>query len=354
MFEENMLSGGAIRSKKILESLEKVFQDIETVYVTSKSFHENNLPGFLDIEEDQVEDIRMLYRDYGVRDLIKNTPDLVIFDHPWLWQEAKSIKKMCPNIKIVHSSHNIEHHLKLKILQEMGISSSNKIAKIVKDAETFIARDADLIITTTDLDKDWFIKNNAKNVVCLKNGTDPVLSRTSIPDNFLTVVGSDHPPNIEGAIKYLKNAVDWLPENTSLFILGGMTNKLVNRLGPLKNEEKGTEIIMFPKISKEDLQNYLKSSNAILLPISYGGGSNLKTAEALASFRPIVSTSIAFGGYESFLNNENVYIQDSVEDFQKMCIKQLKQKSKDFDVANVENLFWDSITKQLPDKILSL
>jgi serine/threonine protein kinase len=46
----------------------------------------------------------------------------------------------------------------------------------------------------------------------------------------------------------------------------------------------------------------------------YEPGTNLKTAEALVSGRPIVGSRIAFRGYEMFMNSENVTVTDVEDD----------------------------------------
>ena len=53
----------------------------------------------------------------------------------------------------------------------------------------------------------------------------------------------------------------------------------------------------------------------IILPKTLSGGSNLKTAEALASGRPIVATNRAFDGFEGFRDVPGVTIHDDPDLF---------------------------------------
>ena len=46
----------------------------------------------------------------------------------------------------------------------------------------------------------------------------------------------------------------------------------------------------------------------MLLPITYGGGSNLKTAEALLTGHPIIATAKAFRGCEVFTDMPGMII----------------------------------------------
>lgn len=56
-------------------------------------------------------------------------------------------------------------------------------------------------------------------------------------------------------------------------------------------------------------------AHAALLPIDFGGGSNLKTAEALASGRWIVATSTALRGFEPFHDEPGIVRADNAAAF---------------------------------------
>jgi hypothetical protein len=68
--------------------------------------------------------------------------------------------------------------------------------------------------------------------------------------------------------------------------------------------------------ASEDVKNLsLLLSDAILLPIVAGGGTNLKTAEALLAGKKIIATSKAFRGFEKFMQDDYVSIVDRPEDY---------------------------------------
>jgi hypothetical protein len=48
----------------------------------------------------------------------------------------------------------------------------------------------------------------------------------------------------------------------------------------------------------------------LFCPLTQGGGTNLKTAEALWSGKHIVATSIAMRGFENFIGQSGVHIAD--------------------------------------------
>jgi hypothetical protein len=63
-----------------------------------------------------------------------------------------------------------------------------------------------------------------------------------------------------------------------------------------------------------------------MLPITTGGGSNLKAAEAILSGRKIVATQYAFRGYEEYLELPNIYLADAEPEFKKSLLQAINSK----------------------------
>lgn len=64
------------------------------------------------------------------------------------------------------------------------------------------------------------------------------------------------------------------------------------------------------------LDSLIVNASAILLPIEYESGSNLKTAEALWAGRPVIATSVAFRGFTEFQARVGVTMADTPELFE--------------------------------------
>lgn len=60
-------------------------------------------------------------------------------------------------------------------------------------------------------------------------------------------------------------------------------------------------------VTNEQRSALLKMSDIVVLPITEGGGTNLKTAEALQSARTIAATDVAFRGFERHRSLVGVY-----------------------------------------------
>ena len=63
------------------------------------------------------------------------------------------------------------------------------------------------------------------------------------------------------------------------------------------------------------LSGLLDTAHCIVLPITQGGGTNLKTAEALWAGRYIVATTTAMRGFEQFIGSPGVLVSDQREEF---------------------------------------
>jgi glycosyltransferase involved in cell wall biosynthesis len=333
--------GGAIRSQQ-------VFKVIKDIYPNSKILHIHQLPIKMlpDIPEwakqdhQQLDDIFMMFKDYGTENHLEHIPDAIAFDHPWLWEEAKKLKKLFPNAKLIHLSHNIEFLVKSELLEGLYQDAKISAIKYVRELEEEIARECDLVLCVTELDKLWFQNNGAQNVIAANNGTVTTPQKVISPNRYALVIGSGHPPNVEGSIKYLYDATEWMPENSRLIYVGSVCGAIRGNIGKEINPVRNTEVILLGVRSNEDLSKLIASASVILLPIPYGGGSNLKTAEAIASGRPVVGTTKSFRAFDNFASSRNTVIADEVDDFKEACFNFVEEKLPTVYRYGHENLLW--------------
>jgi len=332
--------GGAIRSREINKVILDIYPRSKVLHVHQLPVHMKELPEFMKTHHPQLEDIVMLFKDFHSEDYLDAIPDAIIFDHPWLWTEAKKLKEKFPNVKLINSSHNIEFLLKSDLLNGFDQESKVEAVKYVRSIEEEIARECDLILCITELDKLWFQNNGAKNVVCGNNGTLTTPQRVTSNVKYGLVIGSGHPPNVEGSIKYLYDATEWMPENSRLIYVGSMCHALRGNVGREIDLAKNTEVVFLGVKSDEDLKKLIASASVVILPIPYGGGSNLKTAEAICSGRPIVGTSKSFRGFDDFIGSRNTTIEDDVDSFKEACFNFIEEKLPTVFRYGHEKLLW--------------
>ena len=127
-----------------------------------------------------------------------------------------------------------------------------------------------------------------------------------MPGNHLKLlfVGSYFGPNYEGLIWFLNNVLPELP-NVDLYIVG-------------KDLEKKKEQLKRPNVyvigSVKDTAPYYYTADAMIMPIFYGGGMKVKTAEALMYGKTIFASNEALEGY-SVKDLDNIFQCNSKEEF---------------------------------------
>lgn len=334
--------GGAIRSREINKVILDIYPRSKVLHVHQLPVHVAELPEFMQNEHGQLDDILMLFKDFHTENYLDAIPDAIIFDHPWLWTEAKKLKKLFPNVKIIHSSHNIECALKGKLLNGLSDKHILQAVDYVKNVEQEIAKEADLVICVTERDALWFNTNGAKEVIIANNGTNTEPRANKSPKPYALVVGSAHPPNIEGSVQYLTDAPDWMIPGSNIIYVGSLSNSLKGGIGKEVSLTRDTEVFLLGVRNNSDLEKLIESASVIVLPVPYGGGSNLKTAEGLVSGRPVVGTTKSFVGFESFITSRNVVVTDDLWDFRDAINKYLEEKLPTVFRYNYESLTWKS------------
>lgn len=336
--------GGPLRAEQEFKVIKEVYPNSKILHVHGLEVHidKETIPKWMYHPESQLDDILMLFKDFHAEIYLDKIPDAIVCSHPWLWTETKKLKKLFPNAKIIHSSHNIEFLLKYDLLESLPDNDRAEAVKYIRNIEEEIARESDLVLCVTELDKMWFENNGAKKVISGNNGTLTQPSKMTSSNPYALVVGSGHPPNVEGSIKYLYDAANWLPEGSKLIYAGSMCGGLRGNVGREISVSNKADVIFLDVRPKEDLEKLISNASVILLPIPYGGGSNLKTAEAIASGRPIVGTTKSFRGFEGFKNSRNVVVTDDVEEFREACFNFVSEKLPTVYRHNWESLSWKS------------
>lgn len=263
----------------------------------------------------------------AVRDVYR--PDIIISEHPWLFAAAEKLADG-RGIRLVHSSHNIEYRLKESMLARASGSARAHAALTaeIKAVEDHAAARADLVIACTDTDAAYFRAKRAagRNVVVAGNGVEPFSCAKSRVEGwrrymgrpFATFVSSGHRPNADGFWDMLAPGLTFLAPDEKLLVIGSVGHILMQMKGARAFESvNASRLEMIKWMEKTDLQAAVSASHLILLPISEGEGSNLKTAEALESGRPIVGTSKAFRGFESAASLPHVHVTDDPQTFRR-------------------------------------
>lgn len=280
-------------------------------------------------------------------------PDVIILEQPWLFLFAKKVSKS--NTKIIYSSHNVEWKLKA----ESRNKNHEKLSEFINDIQALerqIIKQVDAVISCTESDNNYYKslkEGDDSKFFVAGNGVEPFSCDEASVRHWLNFfkrpypafVGSAHPPNAFGFWDMMEPGLTFLKPNEEVAVIGGVSDIfLQNRESRLPIEYELPRLHILGKREKIELQSMVRGAHFVMLPITSGGGSNLKTAEAIESGRPIVSTSLAFRGYEDVMDYSGIYIADTPAEFRSVMRNLLDSERVDNQVPKnvVSQYYWSN------------
>jgi glycosyltransferase involved in cell wall biosynthesis len=357
---DNQIHGGKVRSNWISKKLGEIGKSLEVVFVNDRSFVPEEKPSFSNlVPKELAGDLDFLTRNYSLELLVDSETELVVFEQPWLWHEIERIKIKYPNIKTVYSSQNVEWELKRKIFERyLGNLDFEPIIGFIRDLEIRIAKNVNAIIAVSAEDARWYEKYSKNKVTLARNGTSFIPEETIftkvIQPNYGLVVGSAHPPNIEGAITYLSDPDVWLPRGAVLKIVGSLSTALKPFWSGLVNRWGESCVELIDSMQDAELNHAVAKAKVILLPITYGGGTNLKTAEALASNCYVVGSSSAFRGFEEYSSMDGIFQVKNSMEFKIRTVGSLNQTVTPVNRRLLPELHWNTSLEPMKLRISGL
>ncbi|SDH63615.1 glycosyltransferase [Paraburkholderia phenazinium] len=255
-------------------------------------------------------------------DLIEAEPDVIHVEQPWLFGFAKRYVSQRTNksAKIVYGSQNIEHELKYKIVKTyLGVELAEDARRRVLRCELAAIAGSDAICCVSENDLDWTRKHARVESVLAANGvkrrdvTEAGLreaNKISGNRKFALYCGSAHPPNITGFYDIFGKGLGCIAPNERIVIAGGAGESIKGDPRFPKTAGLGNACVVAGMVSEDCLQGLIETAHSIILPITQGGGTNLKTAEALWAGKHIVATPTAMRGFEQFSKSPGVSVFD--------------------------------------------
>jgi len=340
----------------------------ETLRKIEKSPHEEDVLCGRAIAEDKKvrEKIEKLLRSFR--------PDIIQVEqvYPYLGLESV-VDNLGMKPIIINSTHNVEHEMKREIYESTGVPKERRLKQLasIKKNEEHLAKMASLSIAVSGNDAGVLKKMGAKNVILAPNGIDPILPAETNRvywmrkfemlgiDKFALFVSSAHIPNWMGFVKAVGFGIGFLAPEEKLVLAGGigdLARRDTAKFSPL-HAVFWKRAITTGRLEEGRLQALLSLAEVVLLPVTEGGGSNLKTAEALITGKKIVATPYAFRAYEEFMDYPNVYLANDQVSFRSALRKALDSAPKPFNQAQnkaIEKVLWDNCLQEAMEKVATL
>lgn len=260
-------------------------------------------------------------------------PDVIHCEQPFAYYVVKeALSSINWQGKMIYGSQNIEYMLRESILKNESSQSVpvQKIVKNVRELEEQAIGSADLVVACTASDAKELKKMGAKKIVIAPNGINPI---NVDPENYnhwkrkfehdkinkiFLFVGSAHEPNIVGFGELIGYKLGFMPSNSRIMVVGGIETLLKREFKKIP-EHIAVAFMqranILGAVSAKDLASLISLSDCILLPITQGGGSNLKTAEAILSGKKIIATPKALISYEEYQDLPQITIANNKTDF---------------------------------------
>lgn len=219
--------------------------------------------------------------------------NIVFLDRTIQGRLACKIKKNNPNIQIWSFSHNIEHNYFRNKFKNNALISL-LIGNIIGRSEKAQMNKTNHLFVLTARDR---------NLNKEKYGIDSIIIPTSFEDKFrferikhesndfpkhLLFIGSMFGPNYDGIKWFIDNVMPEL-EEYNLTVVGKNFESKRTEL-----QRKNVEVIG----GVDNLEEYYYGQNIMVIPIFYGDGQKVKTAEAMMYGKVIMATDEALEGYE--------------------------------------------------------
>lgn len=260
---------------------------------------------------------------------VPTTVDCVHVEQPWLWPIVHALRKRSGQAKFVtvYGSQNIEAPLKQEIFRGLGFKHGDELIERVAELETRAAREADLTVAVSQQDASELRRWAPERVLLAPNGIEPWPAPTEAKRKhwveklpkfpWLLYVASAHPPNFSHFAEVFGNSLACIPPTSRIVLAGGVTEHVYHAMRATDwwslNLSRLSLLFTLPD---EDLAAVKSLAHGFILPILFGGGTNIKTAEALYSGAHVVATPAALRGYEEFSTLPEVRLGRDHREFQ--------------------------------------
>lgn len=313
----------------------------------------------------------IFYSSKCIRDNVKEViqvfqPDIIEFEqiYPYIGV-SKILKDLNYKGKLILNSQNIESTMKLDIisnLEDVQRKSNIKI-EAIKDLEIQVSKDVDLVIAVSADDARIHKKMGAKSVRVIRNGIDKKTASEVAKmhwmkfktekkiKHFITYIGSAHPPNLIGFRDMVGFDNSFIKKGVNIALAGSISEYIE---GYIHTHPQYVDFWKkaqpLGRLSDDNLTGLIEVSELILLPITSGGGSNLKTAEAIVSGRKVLATSYAFRSFEEYKSLPNVYIEDDPIKYRELMnvvieYPYYERSQKQIELA--ESIIWENSLRNL-------
>lgn len=246
--------------------------------------------------------------------------DWVHLEQPWLLPLVERLRQRgrLGRFRLIYGSQNIEHPLKRAIFEQYGVTHGEAVLADIASLESAAAGQADVVVAVTAADARQLGQWTQAPIVLAPNGVQPWTSSSRQRRSWLARLGeapfalyvaSAHPPNIQGFCEAFGESLAALSPTQRVVLAGSVAEHVLHAHWFRRWEAlNARRVHVAGLLTHEELAALKDLTHTFVLPVTAGGGSNLKTAEALYAGRHVVATSLAMRGFEAFADLPGVTV----------------------------------------------
>jgi glycosyltransferase involved in cell wall biosynthesis len=298
----------------------------------------------------------------------KAEPELIVMEEVWLWPAVRRLAMVASNhVPLIYNSYSIQAPLFQRLLVRAGHDHAESLAAELSELEADLARNACGCSAVTEEDAATLRAFGARRVVVAPNGVEHreraylagALPEALSPEqHYVLYVASGHPHNASGVPELFTAILKALRPLERLVVAGSVCDLLGDWLkngGPAYMANG--RLVLLGQVTDLCLDGLIANAAGLVLPLRDGGGSNLKTAEALYSGLPVVATTAAMRGYEAFRGLDGLIVVDGAAAFAAAMRYMLESQSpRRVHGSGLEGLLWVNSLRpivRLVDEVLS-
>lgn len=297
------------------------------------------------------------------------SPDVISLEQPWLWPALKHYfagNDARDHTVMVYSSQNVEAALIADEQRDNKLFEGSE-ADAALAIEIDLATHADGVIAVSGTDAVVFAQHN-DHVHVAPNGISPMSRPTGLgywQDRLRGLssaifAGSAHGPNATGFVScLLVPALAYLAPDCNITVVGRVGDLLL--ADRQFRQHYGTNLARMTLAGVQDpggLSTLFHLASVVLLPLTTGGGTNIKTAEALFSRKPIIATRTALRGFEAYLDMPHLRIAEPGPPFARAVAEELQAhrtvEFTDEELGRLDNLLWERTLAGIPQWLADL
>jgi hypothetical protein len=309
-------------------------------------------------------------------DLSGSTSVTVWIEYPWLIHLAANIKQILSteynlNPKQIYSSANIEHVVYKEIIEARNREDLSGLPPLVQKVEKLAISSSDFLLVCSQADKDAIYYSHNRDSLLVPNGvsrTQYSLSKVAASPLFavlsntkyLFYAASDWPPNTDNIQEYLGKSLGFIPPDCRLIVAGGASrvfSELYIGEASCFTSLNQSRLHVLGNLNVDDFSAAHTLAYGYFLPVGYGGGTCLKTAEAIYSNKCLVASPAALRGYSKYeAKLKNIIRAQDCEQFrsaiQSIFNKQYKPLiPTEGKLRLLEELTWETIILNLVNRL---